>query len=90
MCEINLKKKKKSEILTPIGSGQSYAPSTAFHSCDWPDTLKTSYITNILLSLYYLSIHLNQNRHPDENIYIPSIRGKFRTKFPYLFLGKQR
>lgn len=88
ICGINFKKILRN--LNSIGSRQSYPPPPAFHSCHWPNTLKPSHITDTLLSLHYLSIHLDQFRHPEEHNYIPSIRGKVRTKFPYLLFSKRR
>jgi hypothetical protein len=58
--------KKSLQIVTPIGSGQSCPPLTAFCSCDWSNYFKPSYRIKKIFPPHYFRIHLYQFSQPEE------------------------
>jgi hypothetical protein len=59
--------KKSLQIVTPIGSGQSCPPLTAFCSCDWTNYFTPSYKINKIFLPHYFRTHLNQFSQPEDS-----------------------
>jgi hypothetical protein len=54
------------EFLTLTGPGQALFSLSAFHSCNWPNSIKLPIQPTQFLPSHYFIIDLNQIGHPED------------------------